>query len=135
MYVNLQVHEMVSCADNSIQNVPVYITVACFLVSEGASLETVSTQGFTPIHFCPAEYKPLLQLFAKPERSDKLTLLNLRIGVKICKPILSVHGTGEVIIEGVYPDTLLLYPSHLLHRYYTSIRYSAVMTCTEIVVY
>jgi ankyrin repeat protein len=63
-----EVHEMVSCADNSIQNVPVYITVACFLVSEGASLETVSKEELTPLSLCPSQYHSLLKLFAKPER-------------------------------------------------------------------
>ena len=66
----LQVHEYVSSADNSIQDVPVYITVACFLVSEGASLDIPSSEGVhvTPRYLCPPEYHPLLQLFAQPKR-------------------------------------------------------------------
>ena len=48
--------------------VPVYITVACFLVSEGASLETMTSDGITSLTVCPHEYRSLLQLFAKPER-------------------------------------------------------------------
>ena len=64
-----QVYEQVSSlADNSIQSVPAYITVACFLASEGANLESVSLEGLTPIQFCPPEYLSLLKLFAKPER-------------------------------------------------------------------
>ena len=63
-----QFHEYVSGADNSIQDVPVYITVACFLVSEGASLEVKSASGVTPLTLCPPEYRSLLQLFARPER-------------------------------------------------------------------
>ncbi|CAI8020766.1 E3 ubiquitin-protein ligase MIB2, partial [Geodia barretti] len=61
-------HEYVLGADNRIQDVPVFITVACFLVSEGASLETTSVEGITPLHVCPPEYESLLQLFARPER-------------------------------------------------------------------
>ena len=57
-----------SGADNRIQSVPVYITVACFLVSEGASLEVKSDDGATPLTLCPPEYHSLLQLFARPER-------------------------------------------------------------------
>ena len=64
----LQFHEYVSGADNSIQDVPVYITVACFLVSEGACLETDSFEGITPFMVCPSEYDSLLKLFARPER-------------------------------------------------------------------
>ena len=64
----MQFHEYVSGADNSIQDVPVYITVACFLVSEGASLEARSASGATPLDVCPTEYQSLLQLFARPER-------------------------------------------------------------------
>ena len=64
----LQFHEYVSGADNSIQDVPVYITVACFLVSEGASLDIKSLVGITPLHVCPPEYHSLLKLFARPER-------------------------------------------------------------------
>ena len=57
-----------SGADNSIQDVPVYITVACFLVSEGASLDAVSHEGLTPFGLCPAKYRSLLKIFARPER-------------------------------------------------------------------
>ena len=65
----IQFHEeYVSGADNRIQSVPVYITVACFLVSEGASLEAKSDDGATPLTLCPPEYHSLLQLFARPER-------------------------------------------------------------------
>ena len=60
--------EYVSGADNSIQDVPVYITVACFLVSEGASLEARSFEGFSPLDLCLTQHRPLLQLFARPER-------------------------------------------------------------------
>ena len=63
-----QFHEYVSRADNSIQDVPVYITVACFLVSEGASLETKTVEEITPLMLCPSEYQSLLQLFATLER-------------------------------------------------------------------
>ena len=68
----MQFHEYVSSADNRIQNVPVYITVACFLVSEGASLECESVEGFTPLLFCDQQYLPLLKLFARPDRSIEL---------------------------------------------------------------
>ncbi|CAI8033698.1 E3 ubiquitin-protein ligase MIB2 [Geodia barretti] len=62
-------HEYVSGADNSIQDVPVFITVACFLVSEGASLETQSLDsGITPLDLCRPEYHSLLKMFARPER-------------------------------------------------------------------
>ena len=65
----LQFHqENVSGADNSIQDVPVYITVACFLVSEGASLETKTASGLTAIGLCPPEYHSVLKLFGRPER-------------------------------------------------------------------
>ncbi|CAI7989108.1 E3 ubiquitin-protein ligase MIB2 [Geodia barretti] len=67
LYLN-KFHEYVSGADNSIQDVPVYITVACFLVSEGASLDIKSLVGITPLHVCPPEYHSLLKLFARPER-------------------------------------------------------------------
>ena len=64
-----QFHEYVLGADNSIQDVPVYITVACFLVSEGASLETkTQDSGITPLDLCLPEYHSLLKLFARPER-------------------------------------------------------------------
>ena len=65
---SMQFHECVSSADNRIQSVPVYITVACFLVSEGASLEAKSQEGATPLDLCPPEYHSLLQLFTTPER-------------------------------------------------------------------
>ena len=69
----LQFHqENVSGADNSIQDVPVYITVACFLVSEGASLETESLEGLTPLDCCPQEYVSLLKLYARPERWSQI---------------------------------------------------------------
>jgi hypothetical protein len=61
-------HEYVLGADNRIQDVPVFITVACFLVSEGASLETESLEGLTPLDCCPQEYVSLLKLYARPER-------------------------------------------------------------------
>ena len=67
-----QFHEYVSGADNSIQDVPVYITVACFLVSEGASLETESLEGLTPLDCCPQEYVSLLKLYARPERWSQI---------------------------------------------------------------
>ncbi|CAI8033696.1 E3 ubiquitin-protein ligase mib1 [Geodia barretti] len=66
-YMN-KFHEYVLGADNRIQDVPVYITVACFLVSEGASLETTSVHGFTALGVCSPEYHSLLKLFARPER-------------------------------------------------------------------
>ena len=66
--LSVQVHEHVSSADNSIQDVPVYVTVACFLVSEGADTDVISLEGLTPISFCPDQYKPLLKLFAQPNR-------------------------------------------------------------------
>ena len=68
MYDLPQFHEYVSGADNRIQDVPVCITVACFLVSEGASLETKSLTGLTPLSLCPDMYQSLLKLFARPER-------------------------------------------------------------------
>ena len=64
----MQVHEYVSSADNRIQDVPVYVTVACFLVSEGADMDVMSLEGMTPIGLCPDQYKPLLKLFAQPNR-------------------------------------------------------------------
>ena len=67
-WLSPQFHEYVLGADNSIQDVPVYITVACFLVSEGASLETKTQDGKTPLQICLPEYTSLLKLFARPER-------------------------------------------------------------------
>ena len=68
-WLSPQFHEYVLGADNSIQDVPVFITVACFLVSEGASLETQSLDsGITPLDLCRPEYHSLLKMFARPER-------------------------------------------------------------------
>ena len=98
----VQFHEYVSSADNRIQSVPVYITVACFLVSEGASLETKSNEGLTPLHLCPPEYRPLLELFARPERCSFNIVWNFYTEIFLI-------FIGKVIIEGAYPITELLY--------------------------
>ena len=106
----MQFHEYVLGADNRIQDVPVFITVACFLVSEGASLETTSVEGITPLHVCPPEYESLLQLFARPERYMFYCFQNTHL--------LRRHALGEVIIEGAYPDILLLLaPDTSRHRF------------------
>ena len=72
VYVHVQVHDEVSSADNCIQNVPVYVTVACFLASEGADLEIESLEGLTPLRLCPPDYLSLLKLFARPERYSSM---------------------------------------------------------------
>ena len=75
--------EYVSGADNSIQDVPVYITVACFLVSEGASLEARSFEGFSPLDLCLTQHRPLLQLFARPERYSTYTHTDTQVKLHI----------------------------------------------------
>ena len=99
----MQFHEYVSSADNRIQSVPVYITVACFLVSEGASLETKSNEGLTPLHLCPPEYRPLLELFARPERCS----FNIVWNFYSLKKFMII--IGKVIIGGAYSIIELLY--------------------------
>ena len=75
VYVHVQVHDEVSSADNCIQNVPVYVTVACFLASEGADLEIESLEGLTPLRLCPPDYLSLLKLFARPERYSNMYIV------------------------------------------------------------
>ena len=96
---------MVSCADNSIQNVPVYITVACFLLSEGANLEAVSKEKLTPLGLCPSDYRSLLNIFVKPERYV-LYMENLHIAHYT--HIVALEKRNEVKRQYINPPVVIV---------------------------